>query len=59
MPVGVARVEHFMRDLIDSGGALPLDGERIMDGNGEWIGERAGEQDGSAETAEDLSGQVG
>ena len=26
MPVGAARVEHFMRDLIDSGGAFPLDG---------------------------------
>ena len=27
MPVvGAGRVEHFMRDLIDSGGAFPLDG---------------------------------
>ena len=44
MPVGAARVaEHFMRDLIDSGGAFPLDGGRIMDGNGEWIGEGASE----------------
>ena len=39
MPVvGAARVEHFMRELIDSGGRS-LSARRIMDGNGEWIGE--------------------
>ena len=43
MPVvgaGAGRVGHFMRELIDSGGAFPLEGGRIMDGNGEWIDER-------------------